>query len=224
LGALSSETRCWLQRPVTQEQAYHDTGGERAKRPLRPTASAPHSVAALAATRPAWQGERRQVAEGPPGPIEDDCARHHVPLCQDGRPERPVWLVRKRTRGAEPTAAYAISNAPARIPFRTLVWLSGIRWAVAQWCAEGQTALGMAHYEVRQYAGWHPPMWLTRLAHVLLWHVQGRLGEKSASTHGGAAALAMPSRVAPADRYDCRAPRFCGVGPTAQAPGLSRAS
>ena len=66
-------------------------------------------------------------------------------LCKDGLPERTVWLVIKRTRGPEPTYAYAISNAPASIAFRTLVWLSGIRWAVEQCCEEGKTELGMAH-------------------------------------------------------------------------------
>jgi len=145
LVAISSETRCWLQRPVTQEQAYRYTGEERAKRHLRPTASAPQSVAALAATLPAWQWYRRKVSEGTKGPIEYDCARHRVTLCKDGLPERTVWLVIKRTRGPEPTSADAISHAPASIPFRTLVWLSGIRWAVAQCLEEGKTALGMAH-------------------------------------------------------------------------------
>ena len=67
--ALSSETRGWLQRPVTQEQAYRYKGEERAKRHLSPTASAPQSVAALAATRPAWQWYRRTVSEGTKGPI-----------------------------------------------------------------------------------------------------------------------------------------------------------
>jgi hypothetical protein len=33
LVAISSETRCWPQRPATQEQAYRDKGAERAKRP-----------------------------------------------------------------------------------------------------------------------------------------------------------------------------------------------
>jgi SRSO17 transposase len=202
LVALSSETRCWLQRPATQEQAYRYKGAERAKRHLRPTASAPQSVAALAATLPAWQWYRRKVSEGTTGPIEYDFARHRVTLCKDGLPERTVWLVIKRTRGPEPTSAYAISNAPASIPFRTLVWLSGIRWAVEQCCEAGKTELGMAHYEVRKYAGWHHHMLLTMLAHFFLWHLQGRLGEKSASTHGVAAASALPSRVAPAYRDD----------------------
>ena len=100
-------------------------------------------------------------------------------LCKDGLPERTVWLVIKRTCSAEPTYAYAISNAPASTPFRTLVWLSGIRWAVEQCFEEGKTELGMAHYEVRKYAGWQHHMLLTMLAHFFLWHLKGRLEKKA---------------------------------------------
>jgi len=125
-----------------------------------------------------------------------------VTLCKDGLPERTVWLVIKRTRVPEPTYAYAISNAPVSTPFRTLVWLSGIRWAVEQCFEEGKTELGMAHYEVRKYAGWQHHMLLTMLAHFFLWHLQGRLGEKSTSTHGVAAPPVIRSRVAPAYVYD----------------------
>src|SRR5262249_11609036 len=117
LVAISSETRCWPQRPITQAKAYRYTGEERAKRQLRPTALPPQSVAALGATLPAWQWYRRTVSEGTKGPIAYDFARHRVTLCKDGLPERTVWLVSKRTHGPEPTYAYAISHAPASIPF-----------------------------------------------------------------------------------------------------------
>jgi SRSO17 transposase len=111
LVAISSETRCWPQRPATQEQAYRYKGEERAKRHLSPTTIAPQSVAALAATLPAWQWYRRTVSEGTKGPIAYDFARHRVTLCKDGLPDRTVWLVIKRTRGPEPTYAYAIPCA-----------------------------------------------------------------------------------------------------------------
>ena len=202
LVAISSETRCWPQRPTTQEKAYRYKGEARAKRHLLPTALPPQSVAALAATLPAWQWYRRTVSEGTKGPITYDFARHRVTLGKDGLPERTVWLVIKRTRGPEPTYAYAISNAPVSTPFRTLVWLSGIRWAVEQCFEEGKTELGMAHYEVRKYAGWQHHTLLTRLAHFFLWHLKVRLGEKSASANGGTAPRVMRSRVAPACVYD----------------------
>jgi SRSO17 transposase len=108
----------------------------------------------------------------------------------------------KRPRGPEPTSAYALSHAPASIPFRTLVWLSGIRWAVEPCFEEGKTELGMDHYEGRKYPGWHHHMLATLLAHFFLWHLQGRLGEKSTSPHGVAAPPVMRSRVAPAYVYD----------------------
>ena len=105
LVAISSETRCWSQRPATQEQGYRYQGEERTKRHLCPTASAPQSVAALAATLPAWQWYRRTVSEGTKGPIAYDFARHRVTLWKDGLPERTVWLVIKRTCSSEPTDA-----------------------------------------------------------------------------------------------------------------------
>jgi SRSO17 transposase len=202
LVAISSETRCWLQRPATEKLAYRYKGEERVKRHLRPTASAPQSVAALAATLPAWQWYRRTVSEGTKGPIAYDFARHRVTLCKDGLPDRTVWLVIKRTGGPEPTYAYAISNAPASTPFRTLVWLSGIRWAVEQGCEEGKTELGMADYEVRKYTGWQHHVLLTMLAHFFLWHLKGRLGKKSASADGVAAPPVIRSRVTPACVYN----------------------
>jgi SRSO17 transposase len=202
LVAISSETRCWPQRPTTQEKAYRYKGEEGAKRHRRPTALPPQKVAALAAPLPAWQGSRRTVSEGTTGPIAYDFARHRVTFCKDGLPERTVWVGIKRPRGPEPTYAYAISNAPASTPFRTLVWLSGIRWAVEQCFEEGKTELGMAHYEVRKYAGWQHHMWLTMLAHFFLWHLQGRLGENSTSTNGVTAPPVMRSRAAPAYVYD----------------------
>ena len=43
-------------------------------------------------------------------------------------------------------------------PLRVLVWLSGVRWAIEQCCEETKTELGMDHYEIRKYPGWHHHM------------------------------------------------------------------
>src|SRR5262249_56715589 len=89
----------------------------------------------------------------------------------------------KRTLGAAPAYAYAISNAPASTPLSTFVWLSGLRWAVEQCFEEGKTELGMDHYEVRTYAGWHHHMLTTMLAHFFLWHLKLHVGKKSSCAH-----------------------------------------
>ena len=59
------------------------------------------------------------------------------------------------------------------------MWLSGLRWAVEQCFEESKTELGMDHYEVRKYAGWHHHMLTTMLAHFFLWHLKMHLGKKS---------------------------------------------
>jgi SRSO17 transposase len=90
----------------------------------------------------------------------------------------------KRTLSEQPTYWYYISNAPSSLPFRLLVWLSGVRWAIEQGFEEAKTELGMAHYEIRKFAGWHHHMLTCMLAHFFLWHLTIRLGEKSASAYG----------------------------------------
>ena len=51
---------------------------------------------------PASRWYRRTVSEGTKGPIAYAFARQRVTLCKEGLPDRTVWLVIKRTLGAEP--------------------------------------------------------------------------------------------------------------------------
>jgi SRSO17 transposase len=202
LVAISSETRCWLQRPQTADRCYTYKGEARSKRVVVGPEHAPRTVAALAANLPASCWYQRKVSEGTKGPIVYVFARQRVPLCKEGLPERTVWLVIKRTLGADPVYSYAISNAPASTPLRTLVWLSGVRWAIEQCCEEGKTELGMAHYEVRKYPGWHHHMLTTMLAHFFLWHLTLHVGKKSSGPHRVAVADVIGSRFTLADVYD----------------------
>jgi SRSO17 transposase len=221
LVAIPSETRCWLERPQTAEKSYRYKGEARMKRVVVEPDSGPSTVAALAARLPTSSWYRRKVSEGTKGPIEYEFARQRVTLCKDGLPERTVWLVIKRTLGTEPTYSYSISNAPASTPLRTFVWLSGLRWAVEQCFEESKTELGMAHYEVRKYPGWHHHMLTTMLAHFFLWHLKLRLGEKSAGADGVTAADDLGSRLAPAYVYHGR---DVGVGQLGAATQSSRLS
>jgi SRSO17 transposase len=159
-------------------------------------------VATVAAHLPASSWYYRKVSEGTKGPIEYAFARQRVTLCKEGLPERTVWLVIKRTVGATPRYSYYISNAPVSTPWRTFVWLSGMRWAIEQCFEEGKTELGMAHYEVRKYTGWHHHMLTTMLAHFFLWHLKLRLGKKSARPHDLAAPHDLGRRLTFAPVYD----------------------
>ena len=195
LLAIPAETRCWLQRPQTVDKQYTYKGEKRVKRVVVPT-HALTSVAAVAASLPASSWYQRTVAEGTKGPLTYAFARQRVTLCKEDVPDRTVWLVIKRTLGPEPTYTYSISNAPASTPLRTFVWLSGVRWAIEQGFEESKTELGMAHYEVRKYPGWHHHMLTTMLAHFFLWSVKLRLGKKSPGVDGVASAAAFRSGLA----------------------------
>jgi len=199
--AIPSETRCWLQRPRTEDKTSIYKGDARSKRVVVNPAHAPHTVATLAAHLPASCWYQRKVAEGTKGPMVYAFARQRVTLCKDGLPERTVWLVIKRTLGGEPTYSYSISNAPASTPLGTFVWLSGLRWAVEQCFEEGKTELEMANDEVRTYPSWHQHMLTTMLGHFFMWHLKLRLGKKSSGTDGVAAADVIGSRLTPADVY-----------------------
>jgi SRSO17 transposase len=202
LIAIPADTRCWLQAPRTEEQVYRYKGEVRTKRVVVSPDTAPCTVAALAARLPTSRWFRRQVSEGTKGPIVYEFARQRVTLCKDGLPACTVWLVIKRTMGTEPTYSYYSSNAPASTPLRTFVWLSGLRWAVEQCFEEGKTELGMAHYEVRKYPGWHHHMLTTMLAHFFLWHLKLRLGKKSAGPHRIPATDHIGSRLTLADVHN----------------------
>jgi SRSO17 transposase len=219
--AIPADTRCWDQRPLTEDKTYHYQGTVRTKRVVVASDTTPRSVAAVAASLPASHWYQRTVSEGTQGPITYAFARQRVTLCKEGLPERTVWLVIKRTMGAEPTYTYYSSNAPVRTPWRPLIWLSGVRWAVEQCFEESKTELGMAHYEVRKYPGWHHHMLITMLAHFFLWGVKLRWGKKSPRADDSAAADALGSGLAPARVYQGRDVGVSVLGAAPQSPCLS---
>src|SRR5262249_42359698 len=96
------------------DKTYLYKGEARSKRVVGGPDPAPGTVAAVAAPLLASQWYRRQGAEGTKGPSESVLARQRVPLGKAGLPERTVWLVIKRTVGADPGYAYSISHAPVR--------------------------------------------------------------------------------------------------------------
>ena len=73
---------------------------------------------------------------------------------------------------------------------------------IEQCFEEGKTELGMDHYEVRKYAGWHHHMLTTMLAHFFLWHLKLHLGKKSSGPHRVTAADIIGGRLTPTDVYD----------------------
>lgn len=187
LVAMPSDTLCWLKRPATIEKGYRYKGQLRSKKVLKTPENKPISFEAHAKSINKYFWYRRKVSEGTKGPIEYEFTKKRVVLSKNGLPDKEVWLLIRRTLGAEPIYSYFICNAPLSCRLKLLVWLSGIRWAIEQCFEETKTEIGMDHYEVRKFPGWVHHMMTCMLAHFFLWHIKLRLGKKSTSGYAIAA-------------------------------------
>ena len=172
-------TQCWLKRPMTITKTYCWGGKTRTKTVLVDTGSKPISVDQLARNINDYFWYRRKVSEGTKGPIVYEYTRRQVILAAAGLPRKTVWLLIRRTLGEKPQYSFFISNVSTSTRLKTLVWLSGLRWAIEQCFEESKTDLGMDHYEVRKFTGWHHHILTCMLAHFFLWHLKIRLGKKS---------------------------------------------
>jgi len=177
--SVPSDTNCWLTMPITRKKKYKYKGQMRQKIVLESTEKKPITVASLAKGISNFFWYRRKVSEGTKGPIEYEFTKRRIVLSRNGTPDKEVWLVIRRTIEKQPTYWYFLSNAPISTRLPTFVWLSGLRWPIEQCFEEAKTELGMDHYEVRKYRGWHHHILTCILAHFFLWHLKIRLGKKS---------------------------------------------
>jgi SRSO17 transposase len=170
LAEVPHDTRVWTTRPPLPVPA--DPGARLVDLPpcsLR--------VDALAANVPEDAWREVLVTAGSKGPLVVQVAACRVVATRGGIPGPEVWLVLRR--GLEPNAALKtyLSNAPAETSQETLVWLLGMRWPIELAIRESKEELGMDHYELRGWRGWHHHLTMTLLAHhFLVWqrHTLGK--------------------------------------------------
>lgn len=109
---------------------------------------------------------------------------------EDGRVGGRERLVVVRSTEAKPQTWYALSNA--RDARRAeLARVHAARHGMEELLAEGKGEVGLAHYEVRSWVGWHHHVILTLLA---LWFLQlekSRLGGENTSHHGAPGAAGV---------------------------------
>jgi len=177
--SVPKSTACWLKQPMTITKQYRWGGKTRTKTVVADTENEPFTVGELAKNINDYFWYRRQVSEGAKGPIVYEFTRRRVVLSAAGLPQKTVWLLIRRTLDGDPKYSFFISNASAGTRLKTLVWLSGLRWAIEQCFEETKTELGMDHYEVRKFMGWHHHILTCILAHFFLWHLKIRMGKKS---------------------------------------------
>ena len=118
--------------------------------------------------------------------------------------------------------AFSLTLAPAATTLAALVRIAGTRWTIEACFEAAKGEVGLDHYEVRSWTGWHRHITLAMLAHAYLTIVRkaaigGRSGARSrgraAAPHraGGApaalaAGLGTPARSRPGRRLVALAP------------------
>jgi SRSO17 transposase len=155
-------------------------------------------VDAWAAALPAGRWTRLIVRDGTQGPMEVEAVTTRVRARLGRRigPEERLLVV--RTLGPESKVTYALSNAPRRVPLAELVRVRSQRHRVERVLQEAKGEVGLAHYEVRSWVGWHHHVTLALLALWFLILERQRLGGKNPGRDGGAGASDLRRVAVPA--------------------------
>jgi SRSO17 transposase len=226
-------TRVWRERPAAAvPPAPGKKGHPFTRLRLAPGAPPPQAVAAVAAQLPSSAWVTTQIKEGSKGPLVVQLAFLRVVAVRDELPGPDVWLVLRQSLEPVPELKTYLCNAPSQTTETTLSWLVAQRGAVEIVIREAKDDLGLDHYEVRGWRGWHHHVTMTLLAHHFLVHVRRQWGEKgpradrapgtaAADGHPPAAPAHAQHRLAPGPATPARElrRRVCPPAPHPPAPG-----
>ncbi len=190
------DTRVWLQRPRTAVPPAQKHGRPPRRERVQPGESAPVRVDHLATQVPAAEWSAWAIKEGAKGPLLAEFAFLRAVAVRDDLPGPDIWVVLRRRLDSSAETKVYLSSAPADTPQETLVWLAGMRWPIESAIQECKGELGLDHYEVRGWVGWHHHTTMTLLAHHFLVRLRGRVGGKGADPHRAAGAPAAPGHAA----------------------------
>ena len=91
----------------------------------------------------------------------------------------PEWLVVTRTEAKAPEVRYWLSDAGADVSLEEMVRVANARYWVEDSLERAKGEVGLAHYEVRSWQGWHHHMTLSLIALWFLVLEQRRLNNKT---------------------------------------------
>jgi hypothetical protein len=137
---------------------------------------------------------------------------------RQGKPGAAAWAVFRRGTGEEATLKVFLTNAPESLGKHELARVNGMRWPIETAFEEVKGEVGMDHYEVRTWRGWHHHMTQTLLAYHFL--VRMRLKYKkspSADLAAGEAAgddsvgRSAHARTSHRNRLVSAAAELCGL-------------
>jgi len=160
----------WRRHPALIIPPWSGKGRKPRRQQLKTPANQPYRVDELLKRLPKTAWVRGVVKEGSKGPIVCDFAFVRVTEARQGLPGPRLWLIIRRNVTDPSEVKFYLSNAPEEIEMATLVRMCGMRWPIETIFEESKGEVGMDHYELRGWRGWHHHMVMVMLAHhFLVW-------------------------------------------------------
>jgi SRSO17 transposase len=196
---VSSDAEVWSREPNWQVPEGGKLGRPRTRK--LPTADSPAAVTVseLTATLPETEWVRHRVTEGAKGPREYEFVRARVIEKRHQRPGSWGWMMVRRPVGCRDPKEFKhyLSNAPETVALAEMAWVGCLRWTIEENFELAKGELGLDHYEITKYRGWHHHVTLVMLALAFLKSVQGRWGEKRHLRLGAGDTPTAGGRAAP---------------------------
>jgi SRSO17 transposase len=155
-----------------------------------------------ASQQPASRWQRIEVRAGEKGPLAVEVL--HAPVEVSDKSHERLLVI--RTLEAVSKTHYCLSNAAPDVLVDEIVRARDDRHRIEEMFELGNGEVGLDHYEVRSWVGWHHHMTLSLLALWFLVLERQRVGGKNAGHHraAGAGNLQPSAATAAADRRNHR--------------------
>jgi SRSO17 transposase len=166
--AIKENTLIWCTPPKVHVPQWSGRGRHPTRLRLSNTRKHPLQVRQLVKKMQKQDWVRAAIKEGSKGPIVCDFAFLRVTESRACLPAAELWLIIRRNLDDPSQIKYFFSNAPVNTLLKEFVRISGMRWPIETIFEESKGEVGMDHYEMRSWIGWHHHMLLVSLAHHFL--------------------------------------------------------
>ena len=164
LAEVPKDTCLWAEEPATFVPEYEGVGRPPTRPRLTPDATAPLTVAAIAAQLPKDAWSLHALKEGAKGFIIAEIAIRRMVSVRDGLPGPSVWLILRRSTSNPDDYHAFLCNAPEDITHEAMIQVCALRWPIETMFQQAKQLVGLNEYETRTWFGWHHHMTLVIIA------------------------------------------------------------
>lgn len=201
---IKSTTPIWRTRPKVYIPKWKGRGRHPTRLRLRHPNQHPVLVKDLTRKIPKRDWVPAVIKEGSKGPIACEFACLRVIESRANLPAAELWLIIRRNLEDPAIVKYYCSNAPIDTSLTEFVRISGMRWPIETIFEEAKGEVGLDHYEMRSWLGWHHHMLLVALAHHFLMRLKIRFQDQAPALTVYQVRLLL-SCVLPAPVFDIQA-------------------